>query len=277
MASFNATTQSTYNKEPYYSFINLHKIDIKLRRLITILVLTFTLFSACQKETETFRSEKIRDYYPLKIGKFITYKLDSTVYVNLGTVKEVRSYIIQDKIDALISDNLGRPSYKVRRYIRSKTDSTKWNDLGSYLVTYDSTQLDVVQDNLRFIKLKEPISKGFNWKGNAYINTLTTPELQYLNDWEYEYEQVRRPFTINGISYTETVTVNQRNDSLGSPGNKKFYYEIIFSKEVYAKSIGLIYKEFLLEGWQPGNINSPAGYYEANSFGIKMTMINNNF
>jgi len=248
-----------------------------LRSLITILAICFTLFNACKKETEIFRSEKIKDYYPLKIGKYITYKLDSTVYVNLSTVKEIHSYVIQDKIDASITDNLGRPSYKVRRYIRSKTDSTKWNDLGSYLVTYDSTQLEVVQDNLRFIKLKEPIATGFNWKGNSYINTLTAPELQYLNYWDYEYEQVRRPFTINGISYTETITVNQQNDSLGSPGNKKFYYEVIFSKEVYAKSIGLIYKEFLHESWQPGNINSPGGYYEANSYGIKMTMINNNF
>jgi hypothetical protein len=256
--------------------MNLFK-SIKLLRTIFILFSFSYLLNGCQKETETFRSEKISDYYPLQIGRIITYKLDSTVYVNLSTVKEVHSYIVKDKIDATITDNLGRLSYKVRRSIRSNTDTTKWSDMGSYLVTNDSTQLEVVQDNLRFIKLREPITKGFNWRGNSYINTLTTPELQYLNYWEYEYEQVRRPFTINGISYTETITVNQQNDSLGSPGDKKYYYEIIFSKEVYSKSIGLIYKEFLHEGWQPGNINSPAGYYEANSYGLKLTMISNNF
>ena len=243
----------------------------------SILIAIILLFGACQKESEIFRTEKIRDYYPLQVGKFITYKLDSTVYVNLSTVKEVHSYVIQDKIDAIIQDNLGRPSYKVKRLIRSNIDTTKWTDLSSYLVTYDSTQLELVQDNLRYIKLREPLSNGFSWKGNSYINTTTIPELQYLNGWEYQFSDIRRPYTINGISYTETITVNQRNDSLGTPGNKSFYYEVTYSKEVFAKSIGMIFKEFLHETWQPSNVNSAAGYYEANSYGIKMTMINNNF
>jgi hypothetical protein len=52
---------------------------------------------------------------------------------------------------------------------------------------------------------------------------------------------------------------------------------VTYSKEVYAKSIGMIFKEFLHETWQPSNVNSAAGYYEANSYGIKMTMLNNNF
>ena len=152
-----------------------------MQRTIIIALLSSLLLNACQKETEVFRSEKIDDYYPLKVGRIITYKLDSTVYLNLSTVKEIHSYIIQDKIDTIITDNMGRPSYKVRRFIRSNVDTTKWSDLSTYLVTKDNAQLELVQDNLRFIKLREPITTGFNWKGNSYINTLTTPELQYLN------------------------------------------------------------------------------------------------
>lgn len=246
-------------------------------KISSISISVLLIFGACQKESEIFRTEKIRDYYPLKIGKFITYNLDSTVYVNLSTVKEVHSYVIQDKIDAVIQDNLGRFSYKVKRLIRNKVDTTKWSDLSSYLVTHDSIQLELVQDNLRYIKLREPISNGFSWKGNSYINTTTFPALQYLNGWEYQYADTRRPFTINGISYTETITVNQQNNSLGNPKDKKFYYEVIYSKEVFAKSVGMIFKEFLHETWQPPNVNSAAGYFEANSYGIKMTMISNNF
>ena len=102
-------------------------------------------------------------------------------------------------------------------------------------------------------------------------------ELLYLNDWQYIYEQVRRPYTINGISYTETVTVNQRNDSLGTLGDKESFFEQTYSKEVYAKSIGLIYKEFLHEAWQPINLSSSSGYYESNSYGIKLTMLRYNY
>ena len=235
------------------------------------------LLMACEKESAVFKTERIKDYYPLKVGNYINYRLDSTVYLSLGTKKEVHSFLIQDKIDSLITDNLGRPSYKIKRTIRSSTDTTKWKDLMSYLVTYDSTRLELVQDNQRYLKMVEPISNGFNWKGNAYINTAGISSLQYLADWRYTYENVRRSFTANGISYTETVTVNQRSDTSGNAADKKFYFEINHSKEVYSKSIGLIFKEFLHEAWQPPNASSPGGYYEANSYGIRLTIIGHNF
>lgn len=242
-----------------------------------IYFLIIFMLMACEKESVSFKTERIKDYYPLKVGKYITYRLDSTVYLNLGTKKEVHSYLIQDKIDSVITDNLDRPSYKIKRTIRSNTDTTKWNDLMSYLVTFDSTRLELVQDNQRYLKLVEPISNGFSWKGNSYINTASIPAIQYLADWKYIFENVRRPFTVNDISYTETVTVNQRNDTSGNANDKKFYFEINYSKEVYSKSIGLIFKDFLHEAWQPPNASSPGGYYEANSYGIKLSIIGHNF
>jgi hypothetical protein len=248
-----------------------------LTKSVYIYACCILFFAACQKESESFRSEYIADYYPLRVGNYIEYQLDSTVYVNLGTEKEIHSYIIRDLVDSIITDNLERPSYKIKRSIRNLIDTTKWDDIISYLITYDSTKLECIENNLRYVKLQEPISTGFTWKGNTFINTTSVPELLYLNDWQYIYEQVRRPYTINGISYTETVTVNQRNDSLGTPGDKEFFFEQTYAKEVYAKSIGLIYKEFLHEAWQPINVSSNSGYYESNSYGIKLTMLRYNY
>ena len=57
---------------------------------------------------------------------------------------------------------------------------------------------------------------------------------------------------------------------------KSFYFEIIIAKEVYAKNIGLISKEFFHETWQPPNANSNNGYFEANSYGIKLSIIKSN-
>ena len=231
-----------------------------------------------QKEIEVIKPQILTDYYPLKVGNIITYQVDSTVFVNLGTVKTIRSYLMRDRIDSIITDNLGRPSFKVRRSVRSQTDSTKWIDTYSYLVTYDSSKqrLELVENNLRFIKLASPLSTGVQWNGTSFINS-SSLELQYLSDWRFIYENVRRPYTVNGISYTETVTVNQRNDSIGTPSNKSFYFEKTIAKEVYSKSIGLIYKEFLHEAWQPANGSSAAGYYEPNSYGIKLSILSHNF
>ena len=84
-----------------------------MRKLVAILILFITIIS-CTKETANIELPIISTYYPLEVGKSITYKLDSTVYLNLGTIKEIRSYIIQDRVDAIINDNSGRPSYKVK-------------------------------------------------------------------------------------------------------------------------------------------------------------------
>lgn len=234
--------------------------------------------SSCTKEVEILKPQVLTEYYPLKIGNIITYRVDSTVYTNLGTLKVIRSYQMRDRIDSVITDNMGRPSYKVRRSVRSQMDSTKWIDSYSYLVTYDSVRLrmELVENNIRYLKLASPVSAGVQWNGTSFINS-NIPELQYMADWRFIYEQVRRPFTVNGISYTETITVNQRNDSVGSPSNKNFYFEKTFSKEVFSKSIGLIYKEFLHEAWQPANGSSASGYYEPNSYGIKLSILSHNF
>jgi hypothetical protein len=246
---------------------------------IFALVCLSTIFLSCKKQVDSLKSESIGDYYPLKIGNSIIYSVDSTIYTNLGTSKTVRSYIMKDRVDSIITDNLGRPSFKVRRSIRSSSDTTKWIDTYSYLVTFDTIKqrIELVENNLRFIKLVSPVVNGMQWNGTSFINTVGNPELQYLADWRFTYENVRRPFSVNGISYTETITINQRNDSIGSPSNKNFYFELSRSKEVYSKSIGLIYREFLHETWQPANGSSAAGYYESNSYGIKLSILSHNF
>ena len=78
-------------------------------------------FISCKKEKETFSSESVNDYYPLQVGKYITYNLDSTVFINFGTKDTVVSYQVQDRVDAQITDNLGRPAYRIIRYIRKDT------------------------------------------------------------------------------------------------------------------------------------------------------------
>ena len=246
-----------------------------MKHLLTILIITISIVS-CTKETANIALPAIANYYPLQVGKSITYKLDSTVYLNLGTTKEVHSYVIQDRIDAIINDNAGRPSYKVKRMLRNISDTTKWQDLTSYLVTVADKQLELVDKNLRFIILKEPIRNDFQWKGNSFINTISFPEFQFLDQWEYKYENVGNPLLVNGQTFPETISVIQQLDTLGSPQNKSFYYEIIIAKEVYAKNIGLISKEFFHETWQPPNANSSNGYYEANSYGIKLSIIKSN-
>jgi len=76
---------------------------------------------------------------------------------------------------------------------------------------------------------------------------------------------------LNNVTFPETVKVNQSDMVNGDPGNKNFFYAITRSSEVYARGVGLVYKDFLYEAWQPSTQN-----YEANSYGIKLTILNHN-
>jgi hypothetical protein len=143
---------------------------------------------SCLKEKSTLSFEDARDYFPLPPGKFIVYRVDSLVYLNLGTKKETRSAIVQEKVDSIVKDNMGRITFKIIQSTRNTADTSKWDFTGVYRVTPTNAGVEVVQQNQRYIRLISPIIKDYKWKGNAHINTTGYPELSFLNNWDYSYE-----------------------------------------------------------------------------------------
>ena len=85
---------------------------MRSKNLILILaVFSFLFFiTSCEKETEEFKTEAIADYLPLAVGKYITYRLDSTVFTNFGTVEETHRYQVKHVVDAQIT----RQSWKTK-------------------------------------------------------------------------------------------------------------------------------------------------------------------
>jgi hypothetical protein len=211
------------------------------------------------------------NYYPLTVGKWIHYRLDSTVYTSLNTIKTVRTYYILDSIEAKITDNNGNDLFRIRRMMRDNIDTTRWKDNATFLVTPSSTSIQFSENNLKFTKLVNPVREFISWKGNSAIDVADN-FLRFYENWDYTYENVGQPLTINNINFPETITVNQIDQTNGDPNNKNYYYSITKSSEIYAKGIGLVYKNFLYEVWQPTAKN-----YESNCYGVKLTIKSHNF
>lgn len=237
----------------------------------------FLMLASCKKETETFQTASVSDYFPLQVGKYITYNLDSTVFTNFGQTQTVVHYQAQDKVDAQITDNLGRPSYRIVRYIR-KNETQPWVANNTFLVTLTENSVEYNENNLRFIKLRLPVVQDFSWKGNSYLPT--NPYLSYdfsdadfMNGWDYIYDSIGVPLTINTVTIDSTLKVAQidytNNDPLSQPDG---YAERTYSVEKYGKGIGLIYKEFLHWEYQPPASASP-GY---SGFGVKLSITGHN-
>jgi hypothetical protein len=231
-------------------------------------------FSACNKE-EVFKTPTITDYFPLQVGKYITYNLDSSLFTNFGQTLTVNHYQAQDRVDAQITDNLGRASYRIIRYIR-QNDSQPWVANNTFMVTPTNNSIEYDENNLRFIKLILPVRQDYSWKGNKYINTTSLdPDLRYMDDWDYIYDSINIPLKINSLNIDSTIKVFERDEFLGEdPTNQSTQYaERTYSVEKYGKGIGLIYREFLhweYQGPQPGI----PGYYVG--YGIKLSVVDHN-
>ncbi|HET7117517.1 MAG TPA: hypothetical protein VFI29_13550 [Hanamia sp.] len=237
-------------------------------------VIILVLLASCKKEDANFTSDSISDYFPLQVGKYITYNLDSTVFINFGQDQVVNHYQAKDEVDAQITDNLGRPAFRIIRYLR--TDSTQpWAPNNVFMAVSTRNSLEYVENNLRFLKLMLPIKEGFTWKGNSYIDTYSTDlDVTYLDDWDYVYDSVGVPLTINSINIDSTITVDERDEFLGQDPSiaGTQYAEKTYSIEKYGKGIGLIYRDFLHWEFQGPQSLSP-GY---TGYGVTMSIIDHN-
>jgi hypothetical protein len=229
------------------------------------------LFTGCAKQTTKLNLPLPSDYYPLETGHVFTYRLDSTVIFYTGTSLTVHSYLAKDSIADTIRDNQNRLSYRVYRFITDTLAVNEWQPIATYYITPIDHGIEVMdENNLRFIKLKEPIQNDFSWPGNSYIDTKSAGSpYQYLDGWNYTYQNAGQPFTVlNGV-LNNTITVLQQ-DETSPPGDfdPNNYQQRNYSVEVYAQGIGLVYKEFLHWTWQP-----TSGGYEPDSYGIKLNLI----
>jgi hypothetical protein len=240
---------------------------------IIYLFLFLLLFStSCKEKTEVLDSDPIEKYFPLAVGKYITYRLDSTVFLPFGTSSVIRSYQVKYVNEAEIIDNIGRKAFRIIRYIR-KDSGQSWQADATYMALNDGKRAEFVENNLRFIKLSLPIRQSWSWKGNAYIDTYSLyTDLDYLDGWEYQFDSVGQPATVGGINFSETVVVKQRDEVLGDTSDPRSYAEINLGIEKYAAGIGLIYRKFYHSEYQPND----GGYYTDDSYGVEYTIIDHN-
>lgn len=184
-----------------------------------ILIFLFLIINGCKKTISYQSNEPLTDYMPMQIGKYITYRLDSTEFLNFGTEEVIASFLVRDVVDDSITDNLGRPSWRVIRYISDTTGTLPWTPIETNMVTITRETIEVVENNLRFQKLKLPIVNGFTWKGNSYIDTrsFNTP-YDYLDNWDYTYDSVGMPYSVLAGTIPQTLIVRQR-DTTGDIAN----------------------------------------------------------
>jgi len=212
--------------------------------LFLALVATVAIYSCKKADDDTETTIDVsNDYFPTQVGKYIIYNVDSTVWDESVCLKVGKKYQMMYIVADTFTDGMGRPSYRIDRRIRRGTED-QWKQHDVLYVTKTPTTLEWSQDNFRYIKLIFPVAENATWQGNAYIQAADTP-ISYMGGWNYNYTGVDKPFNVGEITYDETVTVNQVDVAVNDPETlPKAHASRTFGKEVYAKGLGLVYREY---------------------------------
>ena len=122
---------------------------------------------------------------------------------------------------------MGGYSYNIHRYTRPD-DTQAWTDLDTWSARVTNNQVIVNEGNTSFLKFSFPLNATSKWNGNQY-NNLPREDYSIHNlGMSYQLE--------NGNKYSPTLTVLQSD-------NQDFFVYQDKRIEVYAATIGLIYKE----------------------------------
>jgi len=264
-----------------------------LRRFFLFSSITLLIFSCNKKaafDDTDFQQQRLFEMIiPLQHGKYITYRVDSLVFTNFGRTNETHSYLVKHVVDTLIMDNLGRPGYRVFTYISDTTGTLPWQPNGSYLITVLDQSVEVIEDNLRVMKIHVPVRDGNQWKGNMYL-----PEDPYggsysfsnddnMADWNFFFDGPLQPsLTIQDSTHNNTydnvytITEDDDVDPVTDPSD---YGSTTIAREMYSKNVGLVYRELTMWEQQPNPSGNPPNVtydpYRV-GFGIKMWMVDHN-
>jgi hypothetical protein len=199
---------------------------------IMLLITGIALFS-CKKKKEAEKPDLGEAYYPPTIGKYIVYDVDSIIYDEFTYDSTHYKYLVKEKIEEQFTDIQGKQAYKLARYIKKFNAAVSytampWVIKDVWQINITNKDVEVVEENTRFVKLTFPVKESSTWDGN---NTNT------IGEWDYKYLFVDKQETINGINFEKVALVEQKN--FPTLISREYY------AEKYARDIGLIYREII--------------------------------
>ncbi len=194
--------------------------------LLVIIVFLGFIISSCDEDIID-PSELYHEYFPVGIGHYIIYDVDSVYYNDFTGEIESYNYQVKEVIESEFIDADDHPSLRLERYFRAN-ESDDWVIKNVWKSRLNYLKALKTEENVTFIKLSFPPEENKTWDGNAFNSY---PALQY------KFQDVHKAFSMDGFNADSTVTVIQMD------------FQTLISEdykvEVYAKHVGLVYKKFV--------------------------------
>jgi len=242
---------------------------------LLVLAILFTCWSCSEnRETEDFTLDYNYGYFPLEVGKFWIYQVDSVIFdtTAMGITVDTSITFLRETITDSFPDGAGKTVFRVERSVRSSTSGT-WQVQSVWAASRTDRQAERIEDNLRFIKMVFPLQRGANWDGNQFIDPTTEiivagETLEIFKNWNYQVKAIDESVSLNGVNFENVATIEQ--------ANSENLIELRESKEQYAEGIGLVYKELRILDTQEINEDKAWRDKAQKGFILKQTIIEHN-
>lgn len=238
-------------------------------RFIFSILLALFLIASCGKDVPLTTIDFGYDYYPSPIGGSITYNVDSIAFNDFTVPPSIDtfSFEVMEVYESVYLDITGDSVVRIEQFKRLDS-SMPWQISHIASVKHIGQNSQKVENDLRFVKLVYPPALGKTWDGLLYLDVMDDPNLEYLDrsrfDWTHRYTAVHEPLILNGLSFDSTSTVIQIDS--------ENLFEKKYSKEVYAKGVGLIEKELLILSTQSPPTGEPFLVRAEKGFILKYTI-----
>ncbi|MBX2846558.1 MAG: hypothetical protein KTR13_10145 [Saprospiraceae bacterium] len=213
-----------------------------MNRLLFFFLIGFSalVFSNCSDDGGTDIDSSSTPFFPLETGHWVEYKLDSVIYDDFDNSVTNTERYLRIEVGEQVNDGVGGTLTEL--FLFEKVNPTDNYSLEKvWFAKVDNGVLETVEDNLRFIKLDLPPTTGKSWEGNQFIfpdnGDNPNNSTDFYEGWDYFYEEVGSPFEINGLSFNNTVLVNEV-DEFGIVTTHRIGYTR------YAENVGVVRKHW---------------------------------
>ena len=231
---------------------------------LAVICLFFIAINSCNKDDTVTRIDLGHDYFPVKVGSWIVYDVDSVVMdVFLDDILTFK-YQIKQVVESVQQDAAGRDVYRIERYFR-ENETDNWQLAHVWKWYKGDNAVKTFEENVWYVKMVFPISardttfigrtivNESSWDGNAEN---TFPEQVY------GYHNIHKELSIPNYTFDSSITVVQRHDTTAI--NEEY------RREYYAKNIGLVQKEITILTHQDSVAQKDAS-------GLRFKMVLNSF
>ena len=222
-----------------------------LLKYLPVLIVSILVIIGCKKEPAPLFH---KEYFGLTEGRYVVYNVIEIDHDQALNQHDTSYYQLKTKWGDIYIDNEGREAREFLRYTRATSaDSWALQDLWTGII--DGIRGELIEENQRTVKLVFAPTLSKEWDANAY---------NVKGELDCYYRDIHSDTIVNGYAFDSTVVVEQ--DEFVS------LIDTVRKYEQYAKNVGLIYKYYKDNHYQPfvsEVVNGKEVYYEYAGSGIE--------